>query len=78
MKKSYDMIQVHYAFPNVIIAKKIKEIYGIPYVVTCHGSDINIYLKEKKYKKDIIDSLNAANKVIFVSKKLREVAIKYG
>lgn len=77
-KKSYDIIHVHYAFPNAIIAKRIKEIYGIPYVVTCHGSDINIYLKEKKYKKDMINALNSANKVIFVSKKLMETAIEYG
>ncbi|MFB5661025.1 glycosyltransferase family 4 protein [Alteribacillus sp. HJP-4] len=40
-ESSYDIIHAHYAFPSGMLARWFKKRYGIPYVVTSHGGDLN-------------------------------------
>lgn len=73
--KEYNLMHAHWAFPEGCIARKIKEKYGIPYVLTVHGSDIHtIPYKNERIRKYVLDALEHANKVIFVSNKLLEMA----
>jgi teichuronic acid biosynthesis glycosyltransferase TuaC len=77
--KDYDAISVHSAYPNACIAKGIKEKYKIPYIVTLHGSDINVDAKKSKsIKLRIIESLEDAEKCIFVSERLLCAAKEMG
>ena len=76
---NYNLIQAHWAYPVGYIAKMAKEKYGIPYVLTVHGSDIHtIPFKNKDIKKYTLEALEAANKVIFVSNKLLQTAKTFG
>lgn len=74
-----DLISVHTAYPDGVIVNKIKEKYGIPYILTLHGSDINIEMKEGKNTRNVIlKTLNEAEKCIFVSQELLDTAKKLG
>lgn len=75
---SYDITQAHFAFPDGYLALMVKKKLKIPYVVTCHGSDIHELTKNKRFKKYIIKALDNADKVFFVSEFLYEKAIECG
>lgn len=75
---SYDITQAHFAFPDGYLALMIKKKLNIPYVVTCHGSDIHELTKNKRFRKYIVTALNNADKVFFVSEFLHKKAIECG
>jgi len=69
-KERFDIIHAHgmYTPPAGLVAKLLSERLRIPYVVTCHGSDINLVML---YVKELYNEvLEKANKVIFVSNAL--------
>ncbi|MGH2330700.1 glycosyltransferase family 4 protein [Thermoanaerobacter mathranii] len=71
----FDLIHAHPTYPTGYIALLFKEKYGIPYVVTAHGSDIHTYPKTNlEIRKNTLEILNHADKAIFVSKKLLDIA----
>jgi N-acetyl-alpha-D-glucosaminyl L-malate synthase BshA len=41
-RKPYNLIHVHYAVPLLHVMANLREIYGLPCVVTFHGSDVTI------------------------------------
>ncbi len=49
-KRSYDVCHVHFVLPTGPVALRIKKKYGIPYVLTAHGSDVEGY-NQKPYMK---------------------------
>lgn len=77
--KKYDLINVHEVYAEGAVAYMAKREFGIRYVLTVHGSDINLipYESEEK-KKIIIDTLENATKVIFVSNGLLNTAKSLG
>ena len=74
--KDYDLLSVH-ALPDMYIACLVKQKYGIPFVTTWHGSDINVwpFVNKEGFKttKLLIES---ADFNFFVSKKLMNVSDK--
>ena len=70
VQEKYDLIHAQGMFdpPAGLVAKLLSEKLGIPYVVTCHGSDINLLMENAKEL--YIDVLGNADKVIFVSNAL--------
>ncbi|MBZ0268801.1 glycosyltransferase family 4 protein [bacterium] len=40
---NYDVVHAHFFFPSAIVAWWLKRRYGLPYVVTSHGSDVPAY-----------------------------------
>ena len=72
--KDYDLLSVH-ALPDMYIAYMVKQKYGIPFVTTWHGSDINVwpFVNKEGFKttKLIIEN---ADFNFFVSKKLMSVS----
>ena len=75
---SYDVVHAHgmYHIPAGMIAEKIAERYNKPFLITVHGSDINLLMSKRK--KEYIKTFEKANKVIFVSKALLEKAKSLG
>ncbi|PMQ01797.1 MAG: glycosyl transferase group 1 [Dictyoglomus sp. NZ13-RE01] len=72
----FDIIHAHPTYPTGYIALMFKKKYGIPYVVTAHGSDIHTYPKSNlEIRKTTLEILNRADKVIFVSKRLLDIAV---
>ncbi|MDY6826352.1 MAG: glycosyltransferase [Bacillota bacterium] len=79
IKYKYNLIHAHRAYPEGYIAFQIHKIIGIPYIITAHGSEIHtLPLIKPKLKNNIIEALNSAKKVIFVSQQLKESAFEIG
>ncbi len=38
--KTYDICHAHFIIPTGILARKLKQQFGLPYVITAHGSDV--------------------------------------
>lgn len=49
-RHKYDVCHVHFVIPTGVAALWVKKHYGIPYVITAHGSDVEGY-NQKKYMK---------------------------
>lgn len=75
---NYDLIHVHWAYPFAYAAKLITEATGIPYIVTCQGSDIHQLMLREKRRNLIVKGLHAARKVVFVSEYLHRFAVEHG
>jgi len=74
-----DVIHAHgmYGYsPAGLIAMYLSEKYGIPFVITLHGSDINYGMPKRK--KVYVKALERASKCIFVSNVLLHKAVSYG
>ncbi|MDZ7799149.1 MAG: glycosyltransferase family 4 protein [Patescibacteria group bacterium] len=47
---SYDINHTHFIIPTGIIAKWLKKKFGIPYIITSHGSDVLGYNNKRSFK----------------------------
>jgi len=75
---SFDLIHAHGMFtpPAGLIAQILSEKYSKPYVLTVHGSDVNILMEKRK--KVYLGVFESAQAVIFVSNALLEKARSFG
>lgn len=76
--REYDLIHAHgmYNVPAGLIAKILAEKYEKPFVVTLHGSDVNILMPRRK--EIYVNVLEKASATIFVSRALLEKAKSMG
>ncbi|MEK6749927.1 MAG: glycosyltransferase [Pseudomonadota bacterium] len=74
LKQKYPelIVHVHCAFPDGVGLAWVAKLLGLPYVVTAHGSDINVYAQKKLLRGQIRWALRAASAVIGVSRPLVE------
>jgi len=42
-RNNYQLNHTHFVFPSAIVSYLLKKITGLPYVITCHGSDVPGY-----------------------------------
>jgi glycosyltransferase involved in cell wall biosynthesis len=64
----FDLIHAHFAWPAGYIGVKLKEKYGVPFIVTVHGYDIyDLPFRDREWKEKIEYVLNAADYDITVS-----------
>ncbi|TXT54944.1 MAG: hypothetical protein BAJATHORv1_50197 [Candidatus Thorarchaeota archaeon] len=70
-----DIIHAHYAIPHAMSAYMAREISGIPYVVTLHGSDVHTLGLDPAYKPVVQHTVQEANGVTAVSEFLKNKAI---
>lgn len=59
-----DLIHVNHLFLISWVARYIKALKGIRYIITCHGSDLYAILKDKRYFSLTIDAVNGAKAII--------------
>ncbi|UBH23098.1 glycosyltransferase [Macrococcus armenti] len=71
-----DLIHAHVALPDGQFAMKLNEKYNCPYIVTVHGQDMQVTIKNKGRKRIIHDILSKSKGIIFVSHKLENIFIK--
>lgn len=77
-KKNFDLIQIHFAWDGWLAHKLTKRL-KIPYVLTCHGSDIHTFPdKYKLFHKWTKMFFKSASGVIFVSEYLKKLAEEKG
>ena len=69
------VLHAHFAFPDAVAVGLVSTILGVPFFITVHGSDINVYSKYKLLLPQIRWALRRAHGVIAVSDELqRKVA----
>lgn len=71
-----DLIHSHYAIPHAMAAYMAREIIGIPYVVTLHGSDVHTLGQDPAYKPVVQHTVERADAVTAVSQFLAYTAHK--
>ncbi|MDH4275399.1 MAG: glycosyltransferase, partial [Gammaproteobacteria bacterium] len=66
------VIHAHCAYPDGVGVAWAASILRLPFVITAHGSDINVYARKKLIGGQVANALRAAAAVIGVSKPLIE------
>lgn len=69
-----DFIHSHYAIPHAMAAYMTREIIGLPYVVTLHGSDVHTLGLDPAYKPVVKHTVEKADAVTAVSEFLMKKA----
>jgi N-acetyl-alpha-D-glucosaminyl L-malate synthase BshA len=69
-----DLIHAHSAIPHAMAAYMAREIAGIPYVVTLHGSDVHTLGQDPAYKPVVKHTVEKADAVTAVSEFLKKKA----
>jgi len=69
----FDVIFGSWVYPDGYAAMKLADAFGKPLVIKAHGTDINVYAKSFSRRLLIKKVLTKADKVIAVSKKLKDV-----
>ena len=70
---SYDLIHAHSLFSNGYIAMKLKEKFGIPFVVAVRDTDVNTFFRRMPHLRRMGRAiLQAASKVVFLSEPYRD------
>ena len=73
-QEKLDVLNVHYAIPHATAAYLAREITGVPYVVTLHGSDVTILGSDPSYQIVNNHSVEKADAVTAVSKFMQREA----
>ena len=77
--REYDLIHAHRVFPEGYAAYLINRTFGIPYVVTAHGTDIHtLSYVMPGIRPLIVRTLEVASKSVFVSSSLLSKAVELG
>ncbi|KAF2960921.1 glycosyltransferase family 4 protein [Fervidobacterium sp. 2310opik-2] len=76
--ENYDLIHAHgmYGIPAGLIASILSEKYNKPFIVSLHGSDVNVVMPKRS--KIYVKVLESASANIFVSNAILEKAKSYG
>ncbi len=71
-----DIVHSHYAIPHAVSAFLAREIAGLPYVVTLHGSDVHTLGLDPAYRPVVRHVVEAADAVTSVTEFLRQRAAR--
>lgn len=71
-----DIIHVHHMMVNAWVANFFRGIYGIKYIVTCHGSDLFAVIQDRRYFRMCRQALRASDVVTVVSGDTRAKLLK--
>ncbi|MBN2089693.1 glycosyltransferase family 4 protein [candidate division KSB1 bacterium] len=74
----FDLILVHYAYPEGLAAAYFSKKYNCPLVLKIHGSDINIDVNYWGRRIGVIKALNAAHVIFAVSEALKRKIVTLG
>jgi glycosyltransferase involved in cell wall biosynthesis len=74
----YDLVDVHYAYPDGVAGDKLARRLGKPFVLSLRGSDIHLLTKFPKRRELIRSTLKRADAVVAVSSDLRQEAVELG
>ena len=69
-----DLIHSHYAIPHAMSAYMAREIIGVPYVLTLHGSDVHTLGLDPAYRPVVKHTIEKADAVTAVSEFLKKKA----
>lgn len=74
---NYDITHAHSLFSNGYIAYKLKQEFGIPYVVIVRNTDVNVFFKKLFYLKNLGNKIMLnSEQVVFLSEAYKEYVNK--
>ena len=74
----FDLIDSHYVYPDGFVAVLLGWVFKKPVIVSARGSDINQFQTFPVIRKFLLFTLKKADKVITVSKALKETMVSLG
>ncbi|SEP76139.1 Glycosyltransferase involved in cell wall bisynthesis [Virgibacillus subterraneus] len=75
--QNYSIIHAHSLFSNGYIAMKLKQDFGIPFVVAVRNTDVNTFFKYMVYLRKLgVQILKESDKIIFLSEPYRKKVIE--
>ena len=77
-EKRFDLINAQWLFPDGVASCRISKILNIPIVLSAHGCDINLYMKMKSRRGQILKALNACEAVTVVSGQQKKSLLESG
>ncbi|TSA81465.1 glycosyltransferase family 4 protein [Deinococcus detaillensis] len=73
MFRKYDLLHAHFSYPEGLVAAQMSRVFSLPYVLTLHGSDVNVYAKiSKKHREYFCSAIRGAETVVTVSSNLAD------
>lgn len=73
----YSVVHAHSLFSNGYVAMRIKQDFGIPYLVAVRDTDANIFFKRMVWLRKLgVEILNEAEKIIFLSSNYQDAVIE--
>ena len=73
---SFDVIHAHTVFSGGYAAYKLKQRYGIPYIVAVRNTDVNTFFKYMVHLRHVgVEIMRSAEKVIFLSPAYQETVL---
>jgi glycosyltransferase involved in cell wall biosynthesis len=73
-----DVILAYFAYPYGFAAVQFGKRFGLPVVVSCRGSDINLMTKPRLQGRAIISSLRGCRRVFVMSDEMRTRVLSWG
>jgi len=75
---SFDIVDVHYAYPDGYAGYLLARALGKPYTITVRGTDVNLLVQYPLRRRLILTALSKADRVIAVCQALKEAAVRIG
>lgn len=72
------IIDAHYFYPDGVAAAQLADRFGLPFVVTARGSDINLIAQLPAPRRMILEAARSAAAIVAVSAALGEELVKLG
>lgn len=76
--ESFDLLDVHYAYPDGVAGQRLAERMGKPFALSLRGSDMHVLAQFPSRRRRIRTALQRAAIVIAVSRPLRDEALRLG
>ncbi len=76
--RGWFVVHIHCAYPDAVGGALAARLLGLPWVVTVHGSDINIAARKPALRPQIRWALRGAQRVVAVSRALQEKILALG
>lgn len=78
------ILDAHYAYPDGVAASRLRPVLErdlgrrLPLVITCRGTDLNLFPQQPAVRRQLVEALGAADHVVCVADALRDVALELG
>lgn len=72
LQKEIKLVHAHYAYPEAVAAAQLSCSFKLPFIITTHGSDINVIAQDSRRRNQIAWVLQQADAVVTVSRELSE------
>lgn len=77
-RKKIDVLHANFGFPDGVCTFRLAKKLGVPYVITEHQAELNLYLSKNYLNKMMLPAYAHSHKVIAVSEHTKEILLKHG